>query len=93
MICIRAFEVTGEAGEPTGIWRRCAYWSEHLPEMLRVELCRHDHRSPAEAQACIEAREFARTIWTEEALLKHNQEGVTPYDDSAKRPVPLTASR
>lgn len=70
MICIRAFEVTGDAGEPTGIWRRCAYWSQHLPEMLRVDLCRHDHRSAAEAQACLEASDFAHTIWTEEDLLK-----------------------
>lgn len=92
MICIRAFEVTDDVGALTGIFRRCAYWSEHLPEMLRVELCRHDHRSPAEAQACLEARDFAGTIWTEEDLLKHMKEGVPAYG-SAKRNVPLSTSR
>lgn len=92
MICIRAFEVNDDAGAPTGIWRRCAYWSGHLPEVLRVELCRHDHRSPAEAQACLEARDFACTIWTEEALLKHMKEGVPNYG-FAKRTIPLAASR
>lgn len=69
MICIRAFEVT-DAGAPTGIYRRCAYWSEHLPELLRVELCRHDHRSPIEAQACPEACDFAQTLKTEADLLE-----------------------
>lgn len=69
MICIRAFEVT-DAGTRTGIFRRCAYWSEHLPELLRVELCSHDHRDPIEAQACPEACDFAQTLKTEADLLE-----------------------
>lgn len=70
MICIKAFEVTDDAGAPTGIFRRCAYSTDHLPETLLLELCRHDHRSAIDAQACPQACEVARTIKTENDLLK-----------------------
>ena len=70
MICLRCFEVTDDAGAPTGIWRRFVYSDRYLPGVLLLELCQHDHRTRAEAHQCAEASERARTIWTEDDLVR-----------------------